>query len=481
MKERTISLRKMFWDVVLSWRSIVLCGIIGALLFGTAYYVKSVRNSEEINAEPEIEGFREEFTPDELEDIDMALNLHTRLNAYQKRLDESLLGQVSITDINKVSILYYVDVAENDIQIKQDVQGSSYNINWSKEEQESSIMALYAYALNDVQLLEEISKIVDLDITAIQELMNIQYTENVLRVSVLYTEEMDIDGIIAVINDFVLQQDYSEVMDYSISCVDKIYEKPAYIDLLDQKQQGLNDVYNIQVEYEQQIEKLNALQQKYVNSIISDETENEREDASGAEHIDTTSDNTSHISKKYIFIGFCIGVFLVCFYAVCRRIFSSSLIDEDHIVEMYDVKIFGVMGLPRKKRFLAKIDQILFRIRDRRKKRLTDEQKYKAAISSVVLECKQKDIRKLCITGTDIENINDDIISRLRDDLKKNDIEMEKADNIVYDGESLKDCVEAGHVVILEQMGKSLYGEINSEVKKMNEYNICILGALILN
>lgn len=478
MKERTINLRKMFWDVVLSWRGMIVCGIVGALLFGMLYYVKNRGNAGDTDVSAEAEISTEEFTPEELEDVDLALNMHKRLKAYQDSIDHSLLMQTPVSDIHKLSLIYYVDAFKDNVLTMEGEQ-TSYGINFSEERQESSIMALYTYALSDVAVLAQISGAAELDVSDIQELMEVKYTENILRVTILYTDDMDIANITQVLNDVILQQDYSDIVEYDISYVGEIYEQPVYTELLDKNQKRLSDLYSMRDEYRKQVDKLGEQQQKYVESVIL--AEGGQADVPEDDDTEEASGISRYISKKYIFIGFCLGILLVCFWVVCRGVFSSVLSDEEHMGELYDVRVFGVIAGSPRRRFLAKIDDMLIGIRDRRKKKLTDEQKYTAAVSSVVLECEQKNIKKLCVTGTEIEHISDDILSRLREDLKKNGIEMQTAENVVYDGESLKHCVGVGSAVILEQLGRSLYGEINSEIKKMNEYDVCILGALILD
>lgn len=478
MKERTINLRKMFWDVVLSWRSIIVCGIVGALLFGMLYYVKNRGNAENTDVSQGVEISTAEFTPEELEDVNLVLNMYNRLNAYQNCIDNSLLMQTPVSDIHKLSVIYYVDAFKDNVLPTEGTQ-ALYGINISEEKQESSIMALYTYALSDVAVLEEISRAAHLDVSDIQELMDIKYTENILCITVLYTENMDIDNMTQVINDFILEQDYTDIVDYDISYVGEIYEQPVYTELLDSNQKRLSDLYNMRDEYRKQVDKLSGQQQKYVESVIL--AEKQQGDTPADDDTDEASSITHYISKKYILIGFCLGILFVCFWVVCRTVFSSVLSDEEHIGELYNVRVFGVIVTPSRRRFLAKIDDMFIGIKDRRKKKLTDEQKYTAAISSVVLECEQKKIKKICVTGTEIEHISDDILSRFREDLKKSGIEVQMTENVVYDGESLKNCVGVGSVIILEQLGKSLYGEINSEIKKMNEYDVCILGALILN
>lgn len=119
-------------------------------------------------------------------------------------------------------------------------------------------------------------------------------------------------------------------------------------------------------------------------------------------------------------------------------------------------------------------------MKNRRKKKLSVEQQLSVACTNISISCRKDNVNEIYITGSEYENVDADFIKMLKDKLEEQNIEVKYGENMYYDAVSMKQGIEIGNILFVEQIGKSVYDEIFHEIQLVTEQNTNILGIIVL-
>ena len=101
--------------------------------------------------------------------------------------------------------------------------------------------------------------------------------------------------------------------------------------------------------------------------------------------------------------------------------------------------------------------------------------------SSISLFSEQNDTKEICLSSSLFEKLKDDALKGIARAIEDKKITVKVVDDIAYDQEALETCSKADGVILIEQVGLSLLSEIEKEIKMAGEYQIRILGAVVLD
>ena len=145
-------------------------------------------------------------------------------------------------------------------------------------------------------------------------------------------------------------------------------------------------------------------QLKVVDSEVADESDSKTE----AE--DAVVAATPVFSKKYVVLGFGMGIFLAALYLVCVEILSNKLQEAEELVRFYKLRQFGILTQNKgSKGFTG----FLLRIKYRNQKMLSADASIQLAISNIELYCKNEGIMKVFLTGSEIERVAKTTITKI--------------------------------------------------------------------
>jgi hypothetical protein len=181
------------------------------------------------------------------------------------------------------------------------------------------------------------------------------------------------------------------------------------------------------------------------------------------------------LSKKYVVLGFVMGVFLAALYLVCIAVLSNKLQAAEELVRYYKMRQFGI--ITREQRTKG-ITGFLLRIKYRNQKMLSPEASLQMASSNIELYCKNEGITKLFLTGSEIERMKKEWITKLTEYLKASGIQVVYGENICYDSAAMREASEAGHVVLVEITDASIYQEIEKELRMLKDWNVDVIGCV---
>ena len=161
----------------------------------------------------------------------------------------------------------------------------------------------------------------------------------------------------------------------------------------------------------------------------------------------------------------------------------NGLQTAEEIHSRYGLRLLGVFETSgnQKKRFLSGIDNLLFRLKNRRKKNLPVERQLEVISANIALSCRQSEIDSIYMTGSEYEKADKGLLDKLKKEVAKQNIKVLDGGNIMYDAVSVKSAMEIGNIVLVELKGISAYNEIDREIDLFKQYHANILGVIVMS
>lgn len=465
MEEREIDLKQVIWKVMLSWRAMILWGIICAAALAGFMYYKADRSYEKTKQDIEnAEKLGSTLDEDELSSAKTVVNYLDQLDELRDFRDNAPIMQIDAYNAKSINYQFYVKTENDDSTIYEANNGSIKIDNAAK-----TIATSYSeYVVGD-EFLGLLADALSADITPgeFRDLVKVESDGGVIKLSIFLTDDMDeatvSDNVVALLS--AKAGDYKAVSEFTLELVSKELKTERNQELIDKKSSVNSQVVSIENQIASLKTKLNDDQLYYIDNVRP-----------------KTELVKPAVSVKFIVIGFILGVFIVCAVVFVKGAMSSRLCLAEELESLFSLNILGVVVSPDgRKRFLQFIDNALLKLKNRRVKQLSDEKRMEFATTSIAIKCEQLGTKKLSITGTDIEKVDTKLIEELTANLAKEGITVDIIDNIYYDGKALKQCVECGYVLFIEKVGTSIYNEINNQVNKAKEYDLNIIGAIAIN
>ena len=227
---------------------------------------------------------------------------------------------------------------------------SDYTYNYSKDNKQnytSAITNAYVdYAANGLSQ-KEIWKDVNTkaEVKYLAELVSATVdSDNTFSVLVKYTDEKSLKSVSEAIQK-ELKGRYEDIADrigsHKLVLVSENYQVQTDSDLANSQ----STVASLIKSYRDQISTLTSAmteeQLKVVDSELAEERENETTDETVApEKVEVTAPT---FSKKYVVLGFVMGIFLAALYLVCVAVLSNKLQEAEELVRFYKLRQFGIL------------------------------------------------------------------------------------------------------------------------------------------
>ena len=463
-KEREVSLYELLWNIVFSWRRILLCAVIFAILAGAVRYAgdwKTYQTLQKSSSAEEPE--TDEFTEEELVEIEDAKAIQEAMDENRDYLENSILMNVDPYAENVLVLQYYVD--------------SDYQFNYTSDnsgDYTSSVVTAYGDYVKSGKVAEKIVDTLGLDCEPryMEELISSvwSYQDEIFSIEVIYPDENTLNEMIEVITD-EMEGQVDRINQTIGSHTLKLLSSEIMLKTdseLASRQKAIQDIIT---SYRTQLTSLKASMTEeqlaqLTNEKVSDEG-NEEEPA-------VTAVRPS-VSVKYIVLGVLAGIFLGVVWVVCKVLFTNRLQFANDLTNLYGLRSFGSYRT-EKKRFV--VDAFLWKLKTRKEKKLTQEEYLDIICANLELICKSANISRLYLCGTVMEQIGAKLPESIADKLKGAGIDVLCGNDVRYDMRSLRDMKEVGNAVLLEQVGVSGYQEIEKELKVLQEQQVEILGCI---
>ncbi len=460
--EREVDLIELFWNILLGWRKIVCLGILFAILVsGMKYFmsVRSYRALQNIN----FEEAKEELKKEELEKLEDAKGLQTRVDDYEKYMETSVLMQIDPYAKPIVQLQYYVE--------------SDYIINYTKDSKRdytNDVTSMYCNYINSGDMAQKVIEEAGLSVSkeGFTELIQVSQNSGTIYISISYTDAGKLTDISNVVKS-LLQQKSSEMQKLGSHTLEVINESQNVVvdsALVERRENIANSIITLK----SQLQNLKNGMSNEQKAIFKEELAQ----MSGEEE----EQEEPGFSIKFVILGALVGIFLACAWIAVKMVFTARLQNPKEIRSMYGIRLLGEVTLhSEKKRFLSVIDKWILAIKNRKKKILSVEKQVELVSTNSALFCRQQNVDCVYITGSEYESVDAAVLKKIRENLTRHKINVKEGENIAYSAMSLQSCIEAGNVLFIEQTGKSVYNEIYNEINLAIEQKCNILGAVVLN
>ena len=97
----------------------------------------------------------------------------------------------------------------------------------------------------------------------------------------------------------------------------------------------------------------------------------------------------------------------------------------------------------------------------------------------VELYCKQNDLTKIALIGSSFERLDQSLMDKLAELLRKSDIDVIKLGNIYQNADALNEAVKIGKAVVLEGAGVSVRKEIEEVITAANQFKVDLPGSIV--
>lgn len=457
--EREISLTEVFWNVLLGWRKILCLAVVFGILLGGFRYMRDVG---QYHSEQGTNKSTSTLTDAELSEVNNIKRLKDQLEKDQDYLENSAAMQMDPYCVPILELQYYIK--------------SDYVMNYTRDvipDYTPALGGMYFRYIASGEMRQNILDESGLTISSeeFEEMIDVSQSSNILYITVKYPEEEKIDDISECIKKFInqKQQDFQKIGSHQLVLMGESQNTIVDESILEKKNSIFTRMASISVQINSLKAALSAQQKNVLDQELNTDTEKENVSVS------------PQLNKKYLLLGSFVGVFIAGIWIVCKVLFTARLQNPEEIRSLYGVRLLGEINLNNgKKHFLSMIDDKILALKNRRKKKLSVEQQLSVACTNISISCRKDNVNEIYITGSEYENVDADFIKMLKDKLEEQNIEVKYGENMYYDAVSMKQGIEIGNILFVEQIGKSVYDEIFHEIQLVTEQNTNILGISVL-
>lgn len=480
--EKEISLQDLFWKIMLSWRRILVFALIFAILMPAGYYFKALRSYNtalteyqkqltvaEAGEEDVVN--EEDFTAQELQQINDAKSLQSMIDRNRSYMQNSLLMNMNAYKENVLILEYYVD--------------SDYKFNYTQDNSVNytdAVVSAYSNYATNSKLAQQIVDGLSLDYETryVEELISVveDTSGSGFSLEIVYPDETALSDIATIAKEAMSSQtaDFSEnIGSHSLKLLSENITVRTDDELANYQQNYQNMINNYRNQLNTLKNNMTETQLEVLGVSVADEDAEENEGSAASANL--AEPVKPGFSIKYLILGFLVGAFLAVLWVCAKVIFSSTLQSSEELSDLYGVRLLGCI---RKEEKVSKIDEFLLKLKNRKRKKLSKEAAENILISNLELACRAENIQKIFLTGTEIEHVEKAWITAFTEKMQNVGIEVVYGENVCYSAAALRDAVEIGTAVLLEQSNQSIYDEISKEMKMLKEQNVRILGGICL-
>lgn len=480
-KEKEIDLIAVLFDCLLHWRGALCFFIAGAVILGGYGYYKSYKESKDsisvssgakyTNADEFIasSGMKRE----EVAKVEALIAQKKYLANLESYHDFFNYDNIDYLSVPEAEIIFEV-TSEGDIKSSEAAQqlflyaGSNEYVEYVNDNIDGEIFFLKEMVEGNVQKKTEEEKTVEGE----DKLKEDEKKDTCLfKITINHSNEENCKKLADLMKKFILSK-YDDEEGIKVEVSDESFLYITDYDVLT-KVKSVEDSYNstntnIAKEMDAFSENQKILFEIYENGV----EENEENDTS--EKVAKGS-----ISIKYVGIG---AVLFLCMYCgvlvLVNFIFNNKLREEDSIEEIYGVKSLGTIGSEKKKkRFLGFIDKLIIKIKDGNKRKFTEEESLDILASTIKIAASKREVGEVIATGCNMTKISD-VTSKLYEKLASQKVTVSELDNILYVPENMSKLPGSKACVIIEQLGGTMYGELEKEIDVLKSQGIEILGVV---
>ena len=382
------------------------------------------------------------FTEQELTDVQNAIDAYNLLADTQNYHDNSFIMKVDPYAVNRVIINFRVEIDSSKLPPEQ--VGQEVNLA-------SALRNEYVAYIAKGDLGTSVAERLGIEPQYITEIISVENEGN--SGFNIYLHAIDLipdfkDNVKICLNEFVRELGENNCP-HTLS-INEEYETTLRVDdYYNRQKSSINEIIVCTNNVANLFKKLSIEQVAYYNA----ETGNEAifyDQETGEEVKRYEEAGLSGLVKKDV-IGIAIGFILAILIELFIYMYSKKVVCEsDFTITM------GMLLLGDNK---------------------TDDNK-KVVITKIKNMCKQSAIKKLVLVSSEEDIIKSEWVNIIIDSLKNEGIDVCKVADIMEDSLKMDVVLESAAVVLIEGVGKSLLAKVNEEAEFIEDYKIEFLGVV---
>lgn len=480
-QEKEISLSELLWKVVKSWRFIICLAAVFCVLMTGYKYISDKRNIANVNKEKSqsVKELQKDLTGEEKKALDQAVRVSQQLEQQRNYLEKSLLMQINPYQKNVATLQFYVD--------------TDYKIDLSsiiESDYATELVRSYVAYIENGGLGKAVQEVMKWNIESayFNELITLGG-----RISNSNDATNATNGVGATFTIYVTAEDAekcsqlaeavkSEIEDYKNTLAGKIGKHDLI--LVDSYMSVVKDS-SLVSQQDNLKNSINSLQSQ-LTDLQTNMTEIQIEILDKKENIqfekdDEEKDISAGISKKYLLLGFLLGGFLGCAWVAMRYIFDKYIKSSEELQNLYGMRIFGEVSQKtgEEKRAFGFVDKWIDSLQ--RKEIWSKEEQLELICTNLKVTCEKNAAKKILLTSSFHQDEKDkSLISEIGDFLRKSDVEVVYAENMIRNAKTFEIMAEIGRVVLIEKVGTTEYAALEKELQLCKEQKAEILGSIIM-
>lgn len=457
---RGINLHNLMWKIIFAWKQILIIGMVCSLILVGIKYNSDYKNSKASEME------ELELSESEKVNANKLLELYDQLNYYETYIKESLVMQVNPLSYEVVKLQYYVD--------------SSYMYDFTEgmeNDYTGAVVTAYASYITSDNFLNSFKELMKIEKTNnyIRELFTVSSnaTSSILDITVIVPVDADANEIIKNIETLLINKSdtLQNVGEHELVEVNASIDKISSLTMFTQRNTTMKSLDSIKQLIETEKASLALKELIYVDENLQYE-----QYKSGA--VETTYVKPS-INVKYAIVGFVLGGFCVVVYYCIIALFSNKLQDANDIRILYNVGLLGCVKLSTEKE--GPIRNVLMNVKCRNKKQGTHTQQISKIATGISIHAEKHNISKIYLSSSISEILKDsEIIKDIQDALKDKNIEINGIGTLSSEANAMENANIADAVIIIEMFEKSRYSQIEQEILTVTDYDMQLIGAIVV-
>lgn len=490
MQAREIDLLDMMGDVLSHWRGLVVALLVGAILMGGFSYMKSYRAAQ--NAQQQ-----EAVVLDEATVQQQLEQMNNSLDDKSKAAVLAVLNEEKKYDVRKAYFDNSVYMQLDPLQVAQ--AELVYQIHTADGTRDSQLGAMYASLLNNIGLYEWVAQQTGLEANYVGELISTETVSsltiqskteelqqemslgtNCIKVTIQQADTENCTKLADAVKAYIVEQQKklnSELGSHTIKLVSETTGVAMDRTLMDEQVKCGNNIADLQTKIANTKADFTEEQTQYYELLTwkPSEQETQIEQNPGAEEI---SVQTSAVSKKYVFLGAILFVFVYAAVLCLVYIFNTKVRASDELQRLYNIPQIGLVVRESKRKLL--LDRWADSLRNYGKRKFSAEQSMELAFAAVKIATVKNGVNNICLMGCNMSAGADKVCESLKTALEKEQINVTVLDNVLYDAEAMEQMNAMQGAVLVEKAGSTLYNEVTSELELLKRQGITVLGGIIV-
>lgn len=509
MREREVSLKDLFVEILLRWRMILLAMLLGGIALGGLGYGRSAEQARAAEArqkaleeqrgmsleermeqwEAEGERMRSQLNDTQLLRVQTAFALRQRHEERVEYQQNSLLMQLNPLKIQQANLTFVIRTEDPD---------STYGVGNAYEQLLTSTV-FFEYVEEQCGIKDSVNELIALnqpglstdqgaDRNSVLALNVPQSDVFVLNVRIRHDDAGTCSAMADAAEEFVRQQQKElekTVGGHEVTCVSRSQGEVTDRKLVDVQSSGTTTLYSLSNYYSVMTKDFTDAEKAYYNYLTAGSPADEeaaaaQEDEGGQASSAAVSPAVkARVSVKYIVLGAVLFAFICVFGIFIKYIMNNRLRSTDSLSELYGIPQLGTVPALSQKRFLDVVDRWILKMRYRAQRRFTPEESVGLAAVAVKMAAFKKGAGAVCLLGCELKGSTMEICGQIKGQLEAAGLKVSTLSNVLYDAEALEQLGSVGSVVLVETAGVTLYDEILRELELLQRQEITVLGGIV--